>query len=249
MLKNYFKTAWRSLARGRLFTLVNLSGLVVGMAGAALILLWLANEVSFDRFHVNKDRLYQVYGLTDIPGLKHTAIPVVSYPLAPALKQQYPDVEMASRMDYVDFLLTANNKGFTNINGGVVDADFLRMFSFPLVFGELTGQLTDMHSMVITEKLAMKFFGTTNAVGKTIRIDSVDNFTVTGVLKDLPDNTQFKFEYLLSWSYLKKIGRDNDDWLSNRVWTYVLLRPGTDVTAFNAKIRNLSRTRSGRNDV
>jgi putative ABC transport system permease protein len=249
MLKNYFKTAWRSLARGRLFTLINISGLAVGMAGAALILLWLANEVSYDRFHVNKDRLYQVYGLTDIPGEKHTAISVVSYPMGPVLKQQYPETEMVSRVEYSNFLLTANNKSLTNINGADVDADFLRMFSFPLVYGEAAGQLTDPHSMVVTEKLAIKLFGTTDVMGKTIRIDSVDNFTVTGVLKDLPHNTRFAFEYLLPWSYLKKIGQENDNWMSNRVWTYVLLRPGTDVAAFNAKIRNLSRVKAGRPDI
>ena len=249
MLKNYFKTAWRSLARGKSFTIINLSGLVVGMAGAALILLWLANEVSFDRFHANKNRLYQVYGLTDIPGEKRFAISVVSHPLAPELKRDFPEVEGVSRVGGAGFLLTANGKHLTNVEGNMVDPDFLRMFSFPLVQGNVAGQLVDLHSMIVTESLAKKFFGTTDVMGKTILIDSVDNFTITGVLKDLPNNTRFNFEYLLPWSYMKKIGWENDNWMLNRVSTFALLQRGTNVTAFNAKIRNLSRVKAGRNDI
>src|SRR5580658_4055703 len=98
MLRNYFKTAWRSLLRGKSFSLINIAGLVVGMAGATLILLWLFNEVSYDRFHVNKDRIYQVYGMTDIPGEKHQTIDVVSQPLGPAMKKDFPEVETFSRV-------------------------------------------------------------------------------------------------------------------------------------------------------
>jgi len=246
MLKNYFKTAWRSLARGKGFSIVNISGLVVGMAGATLILLWLANEVSFDRFHVNKDRLYQVYSMTEIPGEKHATIGVVSQPLGPALKQEFPDVEDVSRAQYVDhFLFTANGKSFTKLGGLIVDPGFLKLFSFPLLGGGKEVQLADLHSITITEELAKKLFGNTDVLGKTIRIDSADNFTVTGVLKDPPANSRFSFEYLLPFSYLKKIGRNNDNWVSNNIYTYVLLRPHTDVTAFNAKIRDLSRIKAG----
>jgi putative ABC transport system permease protein len=249
MLRNYFKTAWRSLMRGRLFTVINISGLAVGMAGAALILLWLANEVSYDRFHVNKDRLYQVYGLTDVPGEKHYAISVVPHPLGPALKQNYPEVERVARVSYTNYLLTAGDKRLININGACVDPDFLQLFSFPLVYGGNAGQLADIHSMVITEKLAKKLFGATDVMGKIIRIDSVDNFTVTGVLKDLPGNTRFDFEYLLPAIYLEKNGGANPSWMSNNTFTYVLLRPGTNTTAFDGKIRNLSRIGAGRPDI
>jgi putative ABC transport system permease protein len=246
MLKNYFKTAWRSLARGRGFSLINILGLVVGMAGATLILLWLANEVSFDRFHVNKDRLYQVYSMTEIPGEKHSTIPWVSQPLGPALKAEFPEVEAISRVQYVDhFLLSAGEKSLSKVGGRIVDPAFLQMFSFPLVAGSQAAQLGDVHSITVTESLARKLFGSTDAVGKTIRIDNADNFTVTGVLKDPPVNTRFTFDYLLPFDYLRKIGRINDNWVSNNIPTYVLLNPGADVAAFNAKIRNLSRIKAG----
>jgi putative ABC transport system permease protein len=246
MLNNYLKTAWRSLLRGKSFSIINISGLIVGMAGATLILLWLFNEVSYDRFHVNGDRIYQVYGMTDIPGEKHYTIDIVSQPLGPAMKQKFPDVESFSRLiDVNHFLFTAGDKSFTQLRGDFVDPDFLRIFSFPLVEGGRAQPLGTVYSIVLTEKLARKLFGTTDVVGKTVRLDSADNFTVTGVLKDLPPNTEFDFEYLLPWSYLKKLGWNNEDWVNNNSYTFLLLRPHTDLAAFNGKIRDFTRVNTG----
>jgi hypothetical protein len=250
MLSNYLKTAWRSLFRGRSFSIINISGLIVGMAGATLILLWLFNEVSFDRFHVNKDRIYQVYSMTDIPGQPHATIGVVSQPLGPAMKARFPEVEEFTRVADVDhFLFTAGNASFTRLKGDFADPDFLRIFSFPLVAGDRDRPLGTVNSIVLTEKLARKLFGSTDVIGKTVRLDSTDNFKVTGVLKDLPVNTDFDFEYLLPWDYLKKLGWNNEDWVSNNSYTFLLLRPHTDLTAFNAKIRNLTRVNTGRYDL
>ena len=250
MIKNYLKTAWRNLARGKSFSIINISGLAVGMAGATLILLWLFNEVSYDRFHVNKDRIYQVYALTDLPNEKHHEIGVVSQPLGPAMKQDFPEVEAFTRVKNVDhFLFTANGKSFTKLSGRFVDPAFLSMFSFPLVEGGKDAQLANVYSITITESLAQKLFGSRDVVGKTIRIDSADNFTVTGVLKDPPSNSRFQFDYLLPYAYMKKIGWTNENWVSNNIFTYLLLRPNTDVNAFDGKIRNLSRKYAGRNDI
>jgi putative ABC transport system permease protein len=235
---------------GRGFSFINIAGLAIGMAGAVLILLWLAHEVSFDKFHANKDRLYQLYVMTDIPGEKHQTVGQVSQPLGPALQQEFPEVEAYSRfLDVDDWLLTVDNRSFTRIRGGIVDSGFFRLFSFPLAGGAVVDQLRNVSSIVITERLARKLFGTTDAVGRTIVLDKADQFTVTGVLKDLPANTQFTFDYLLPYAYLKKFGWKDDDWLSNNTPTYVLLRPHVDVSVFNAKIRNLSRIKTGRKDL
>ncbi|MES1217170.1 MAG: ABC transporter permease [Bacteroidota bacterium] len=252
MLKNYFKTAWRNLTRGKSFSFINISGLAIGMAGAVLILLWLQNEISFDKFHTNKDNLFEVYGLTSNTDGHPSAIPVVSQPLGPSIKQNFPEVEAATRVkDWYGFLITANNKSFTDITGSFVDPSFLQMFSFPLTEGSKNDQLKNVYSITITEKLANKLFGTENAIGKIVRINNKDNFTVTGILKDLPANTRFDFEYLLPWDYLKKLGQgySNESWLSNNTPTYVQLKPNTNVTAFNAKIKDLSRVNAGRNDI
>jgi len=215
-----------------------------------LILLWLQNEITFDKFHANKDNLYQVYALASNADGKAIAIDVTSQPLGPALKQNYPEVEAATRVQNVSsFLFTANNKSFTNIKGDFADASFLQMFTFPLIEGNKNEQLKNVYSITIIQKLAKKLFGNEDAIGKIIRIDSVDNFTVTGVLKDLPSNTRFDFEYLLPWDYVKKVRWNNDDWISNNTPTYVLLKPNTNVGAFTEKIKNITRTNAGRNDL
>src|SRR5688500_7952597 len=135
MLKNYFKTAWRSLVRGRSFSVINILGLSVGMAAAILIMLWLQNEISFDKFHKNNDRLYEMYGLNSMEG-KHSTINQTGQPLAPALKQDFLEVEAATRLANVNsFLFTAGDIRLTGIEGGFADPSFLQMFSFPLVAG------------------------------------------------------------------------------------------------------------------
>ncbi|HVZ97468.1 MAG TPA: ABC transporter permease, partial [Chitinophagaceae bacterium] len=254
MLKNYFKTAWRNLLRGKSFSVINIAGLAIGMAGAILILLWLQNEISFDKFHTNKNNLYEVYGLSNNVNGHPNAINQTSQPLAPALKQNYAEVENATRVtDKNGFLLTAVNKSFTGIQGSFVDASFLQMFSFPLIEGNKNEQLKNVYSITITEKLAKKLFGNEDAIGKIIKIDSVDNFTVTGVLKDLPSNTRFNFEYLLPWSYYDKLGHGfankTEAWLSNNTSTFVLLKPHTNVAAFSEKIKDITKHYTGRNDV
>lgn len=252
MFKNYLKTAWRSLLHGKSFSIINIAGLGIGMAGAVLILLWIQNEISFDKFHANKDNLYEVYGLTSNVDGKSVAIPVTSQPLGPALKQNYPEIEAQTRVKEISsFLVTANNKSFTNIAGSFVDPSFFSMFSFKLIEGNSNDQLKNLYSITITEKLAKKLFDNEDAIGKIIKIDSVDNFTVTGVLKDLPLNTRFNFEYLLPWDYLKKLGQgySNESWMSNNSSTYILLKPNTSFVTFTEKIKNISRQKAGRNDI
>jgi len=246
MLKNHFRIAWRNLVRGKSFSIINILGLAVGMAGAILILLWLQNEINFDKFHKNNNRLYEVYGLTTLEG-KLSTINQTAQPLAPALKEGYPEVEASSRFGHVNsFLFTAGDKRLTGVEGGFVDPSFFQLFSFPLIAGNKNDQLENVYSIVITKKLAKKLFGDEHALNKTIKIDSADNFIVTGILKDLPSNTRFTFEYLLPWSYLRKLGWNNDSWLSNNISTFVLLKPGTNEDAFNNKIKNITRLNTGK---
>jgi ABC-type antimicrobial peptide transport system permease subunit len=252
MLLNYLKIAWRNLVAGKSFSFINIFGLAIGMSGTCLIVLWLQNEISFDNFHTNKDRIYQVYGLSGNVDGEAFAISVTSQPLGPTLKKDYPEVENVTRVKGISsFLVTANDKSITGIEGNIVDPSFFQVFSFPLVKGAENKQLDNLHSIVITEKLAKKLFGEEDALNKTIQIDVADNFIVTGILKDLPPNTDFSFEYLLPWDYLKKRGEgyNNESWLSNNTPTYVLLKSNTNVAAFEAKIKDISRRYAGRNDV
>jgi hypothetical protein len=135
MIKNYFKIAWRSLMRGKSFSIINIAGLAIGMAGAILILLWIQNEINYDKFHGNKNRLYEVYGLTVLDG-KQATINQTSQPLAPALKQDFPEVEATSRFAGVNsFLFSAGEERLTGIEGGFIDPSFFELFSFPFIQG------------------------------------------------------------------------------------------------------------------
>lgn len=237
MIRNFLIIAIRNLRRNKIFSIINILGLAIGMASALLIGLWIQDELGFDRFHRKESRLYLAYRAENEKG-SITAINFTPKILAPTLKSSYPDIEDAVRMRNANFLFTVDDRHF-NVPGNFTDAGFLNMFSFPLLEGNTKTALSGPNDIVITESLQKRLFGSGSAMGRQIRIDSVDLFTVNGILKDLPDNTQFRFDYLLPWSYMKKIGWDDEFWQNNSVRTYYTLKPGISGTAFNAKIKNL----------
>jgi putative ABC transport system permease protein len=245
MLRNFFKVGFRNLARNKGFAVINIAGLAVGMASAALILLWIQNELSHDRFHEKIDRLYIMYNRDHFSGQEYAwnSTPKV---MATALKKDYPEIEDVTRVMNSDFLCTVGdskpNVGDRKLKGSscLVDSGFLQMFTFPLIRGDKARALSNPFSMVVTEAFARKMFGGGDAMGKTIRLDSTDIFTVTGVLKDLPNNTIFKFEYLLPWSYMDKLKWSDDYWGNNSVQTYVLLRKGASQQRLDARVRDIT---------
>src|SRR5258706_7220044 len=237
MIKNFFIIAIRNLRRNKIFSTINIMGLSIGMASAILIGLWIQNELGFDQFYPKKDRLYMAYRLENNQG-KSQAMNSTPKILAAMLKKEYPEIEDVVHWQRVNFLFTVGDRHF-NLPGNFTDSAFLRMFSFPLLEGNQNTALTGPDDIVITESMAKKLFGYESALGKQVRLDSVDLFTVKGVLKDLPDNTQFKFEYLLPWSYLKKIGWDDDYWENNSCLTFYSLKPGVNNRDFDAKIKNI----------
>jgi ABC-type antimicrobial peptide transport system permease subunit len=239
MIKNYFKIAFRNLWRNKGFTAINIFGLAIGMASAILILLWIQNELSIDRFHKKGDRIYMMYNRDHDAQGKAWAWPNTPKILATTLKKDYPEVEDAVRYNNITFLLTVGDKKL-NTRGAFVDSGFLNVFSFPLLKGNPGEALKGSYSIVLTEKFAKALFGNEEAMGKTVRIDSVNNCTVTGILKDLPNNTQFQFSYLLPWAYMHKLGWDDEYWGNNSVWTYTLLKPGSSEASFDAKIKDIT---------
>ena len=238
MIRNFFKIAWRNLLRNKGFSFINIFGLAVGMASTILILLWIQNEISHERFHKKLDRIYTLNNRDKFNGelFAWNTTPKI---LAPTLQQDYPDVEEAVRITRASFLMSFGDKHLIE-SGNFIDPSFLKVFSFPLVQGNAASALNQVNNIVVTQKFAKKFFGNEDAVGKIIRIDSSDNFTVTGVMKDLPNNTSFNFEYLIPWSYMNKIGWNDSSWGNNSIQSYVLLKPGVSQSAFNAKIKNVT---------
>lgn len=240
MLSNYFKTAWRNLVRNKAFSLINISGLAIGMAAATLILLWIQNELSLDQFHKNKDRVYQVYCRGTFDG-QLESWNGTSMLLAPELEMNYPEVEATARTNPVSAFIFHAGEKHLGSHGMLTDPGFLKIFDFPLLQGNVNTALNSARSLVITETFAKKLFGDSDAMGKMVRIDSSANFMVTGILKDLPNNTVFDFEYLVPWSYMKEVHWDRPKWETNEINTLVLLKPGVSEERANARFANIAR--------
>ena len=238
MFKNYLKIAWRNLGRNKSFSLLNILGLSIGLCVTALILLWVNFELGFNQFHEKKDRVYQVYNKYKVDGEIWTwnSTPKV---MASVIKSDYPEVEEVSRYFYENTFLFSQGDKNIKATGTLVDPSFLKIFSFPLVEGNIETVLEDVNALVITETFAKKMFGDGPAIGQVVKMDDEDTFKVTGVLKDLPANTDFNFEYLIPWKYLKQKGWDDENWNNNSVATYVLLKEGTNYQAFSEKIKTL----------
>jgi ABC-type antimicrobial peptide transport system permease subunit len=230
--------AFRNLAKNKGFSAINISGLAIGMASAMLILTWIQNEISYDQFHEKKDRIYEAWNRAEFSGELNcwNTTPKI---LARTLERDLPEVERAVRVDWgSNFLFSIGDKRLT-VRGTIVDSAFLKVFTFPLLKGSPETVLNDMHSIVLTESLSKKLFGNEDAMGKTIKIDNKENFTVTGILKDLPNNTRFNFEYLVPWSYKRMLGDDDENWGNNSTRTYVLLKSNATLASVAPKVKVL----------
>jgi len=238
LLANYFKIARRSLYRNKGFSAINISGLAIGLASAIVLLLWIRNELTFDQFHKNRDRVYQALSRGLYDG-QHIGIqgrtPQI---MGPVLAANYShEIETTVRMNWVGaFIFTAGDK-HVQTQGYLCDPGFFKLFTFPLLKGDPATALNGPRNIVLTERLAKKLFGDSNALGRRIKIDSTAGFVVSAVMKDQPPNTEFTFEYLVPWSYTNEVHWDINDWKKPTIATYVLLRPGVTETEANKNIR------------
>lgn len=238
MFNNYFKIAFRNLLRNKGFSSINILGLTIGMASAILIFLWMQNEVSYDRFHEKKDRIYEAWNQSKMNGeiSSWNTTPKV---LAKTIQQDFPEVEQTVRENGVGALLFSVGEKRLTATGDIADSNFFKVFSFPLLKGSTKTALADMHNIVLTEKLAKKLFGDGEAMGKIVRLNNEDNFTVSGVAKELPNNTRFNFEFLIPWSYGHFKGWDDEYWGNNSTATYVLLKPAATLASIAPKLKTL----------
>jgi ABC-type antimicrobial peptide transport system permease subunit len=237
MFRNFLKITFRKLSRNKGTSAINILGLSIGMASAMLIFLWIQNEVGTDRFYSNTARLYKMYRKNHVNGALR-ALDGTPNILAQTLVHDYPDVDQATRFNNITFLVSAGEKHL-NLRGAFTDSSFLTMFNFPLLKGNAAQALNRREGIVLTESLAKKLFGNEDAYGKIVRIDSNANFKVTGVLKDLPENTSFSFEYLLPWSFYDKLGWSDFNWTNNFTETYVMLKQTASQNAFDVKVKNI----------
>jgi ABC-type antimicrobial peptide transport system permease subunit len=239
---NYFRTASRFLRRHKGFAVLNIAGLTVGMLSFLLIMTWVRNELSYDQFHEKKDSLFLV--LTEDQGGSWST---TTYALPPALKDGYPEVEDFARVwPWHDSLVRYGDIRFNEHAITLTDPGFFRMFSFPFVRGNPDTALAEKNSIVLTEETVHRYFGDEDPLGKVLHLDSPgEDFTVTGVVRDVPPNSSIRFDMVgrVEWLGEERIAR----W---REWVgpaYVQLRAGTAATPFNEKIKGIFQERLGPN--
>jgi ABC-type antimicrobial peptide transport system permease subunit len=232
----------RNLQRGGIYSAINIGGLAIGMAAAILILAWIYHEWSYDRFHAKEKQLYMAYNRYQSDGMVQCE-PSTFPLLGPTLKANYPDVSAMARMYTSEFLYAVDDYQF-RIQTAYTDPDFLTMFDFPLLQGDRATAMNEPYSVILTEKTAVRLFGKENPVGKTLTIDNKHLVTVTGVMKDLPGNTMFRFEALSTIPLLQAQGRYNENWNRSNLRTFVELNPKAQITLVDESIRSVARTYS-----
>lgn len=240
MLRNYFVIAIRNLLKNKGFTFINISGLAVGMACTIMIMLWVESEITYDGFHENKDRIYEAWNRDTFSGALQcwNTTPKV---LAKYIRQDFPEVQDVVRVDWgAEYLFSYKEKRIKE-SGNIVDSGFLNMFSFPLLKGNKATALNGSYNIVLSASFAKKIFGDEDPMGKILKVENRDNFTVTGIMQDAPDNTRFKYSYLIPWSYGRLQGYDDENWGNNSTRNYVLLKPNASIEGLQAKIKNIRR--------
>ena len=249
MLTNYLKIAWRNLWHNKAMSFINIFGLAIGMAFAMLTGLWIQYEISFDSFHKNKDHIARVMKNSLFNDHRNTQ-ELTPLPLYYELKSNYPEVKRASRVSFAEAhsLMTGNNK--FNKTGEYVDPDFLNMFSFPLINGDINTALNGTNSIIITNSLATALFGNADPVGKIIKLDNQYNMQVTGVISDVPQNSTLSFDFLAPYEFQVQHSdfiRDNKtDWGNNFMMNMVELKDGVSMETFSKKIGPLNVQRDSR---
>jgi putative ABC transport system permease protein len=237
MLKNYFIIAFRQLKKNKGYSFLNIVGLSLGMACALFILLWVNDEFQFNRFHKNYSNLFQVLENQTYEGKTYT-FAALPGKFGPSVKDELPEIKYAARADWgSQFLFAVGDKSIYE-RGYFTDPDFLKMFSFKLLKGDTSVVLKDPTSVVITDKMAEKFFGKDDAIGKTLKVNNDQLFKVVGIIEDPPLSSSIKFSWLASFDIYEKRNTWLQQWGNNGIQTYVQLKPGTDPVQVNKKLHN-----------
>ncbi len=227
MFRNYLLTAIRLMKKNKLYSFINIFGLAIGLATCILILFWVRDELSFDRFHENGDHIFKIV-CSDL--LSDEKYAVTTPALGPALEQEFPEVLRTARyFEMENLVVKVGEKKSLEDGIAFVDPSFLEMFSFPLIRGDLRTALSAPFSIVLTESQAHKYFGPDDPVGKTLTVAGKYDFKVTGLMSDPPLKSHLRFDFLVPIEFMKEFGWDLEQWDRFFIDTYVELHPEVDV--------------------
>jgi putative ABC transport system permease protein len=243
MINNYLKIAFRNLFKNKLYSFINIGGLGLGMAVSFMLLLYVYNEFTFDKFYPNDDRIYSVLRNQPADGEIQTS-GSISSPVAGAMLNDLPEIEQAARTNWHDDHLFKYGEKSINLPMLSADPSILDIFSYEFVRGNKNTAFKELSSIVLTEKGARTIFGNDDPMGKTVKIDNSRSVTVTGVIKDLPPNSSRKFQALGSWAMLEADlpwMKTGTNWGNFSLRTYVLVKKGANMQRLNAKLAGLIR--------
>ena len=242
MLKNYILLAWRNLLKHRSSAAINIGGLALGLTTSILVLLFLTDELSYDKFHKNIAHLYLLMKNQQVAdGVRSDR--TSAGPMASALQAGLPGVEQAVRQAGTGTTARLGDKQVA-IDGIYVDTGFFNMFSFPAVAGDPETALHDTHSIILTESAAKKLFGDANAMGWTFIIDDTVPVRVAAIVRDVPVTSTIGFEYIRPFAVFEKQNTWLKKWDDNRIQTWIQLKPDADITAFDRKATGLLQARN-----
>jgi predicted permease len=231
MLKTYFKLAYRNIIKDKVYSIINITGLAIGLASSIIILLWVQNELSYDKFHKNAGQIYRI--ASDFGDSKSAAN---SAGMPVGLKEQMPIVKNMVRIRPSNTtLLEAGGKKFEEEGVFYADASFIDVFSYPLVKGDRATALKETDAILITQAMASKYFGNEDPIGKVIRKDNQKNVVVTGVLANIPANSDLQFDFILPMASLARTNNDlkNNVWTNFNFWDYIQLDKSFDPSNSN----------------
>ena len=240
MFKNYLKIAIRNLIRNKIYSTINVLGLAIGIACCILIFLFVANELSYDSFHQNADKIYRVYVTEDLPERDPFSYSFTPAQMAGAMEQSFPEVVRAVRFESRTDNIRVGENSFSE-QYSLADPDFFELFDFPLLQGNPQMALADLNSVVLTEEIADKFFGRTDVVGRLLSIklgDKFHDFAVTAVAKNIPENSSVTFDLLIPWENARKFRseRQLNNWFNVFMETYVQMAERLDAVAIEEKL-------------
>ncbi|MFC1564229.1 ABC transporter permease [candidate division KSB1 bacterium] len=244
MIKNYLKIALRNLSRHKVYSTINICGLGIGLASFIILSLYVQDELGYDRFHENADRIYRVGVERPWMYMGKNREMLTSAPLAGALKNDFPEVENAVRINKSGgFLITNGDNSFFEQAVYWCDPDIFSIFTFPLLKGNPENVLNDPYSMVISEDMAEKYFGDEDPVGKVLSIKQSNirstQFTITGVFKNIPSNSQIRFDFAAPFdTYGFITGWDYNRWQNTTFYTYMLVKDTIEPQEFERKLND-----------
>ncbi len=245
MLNNYLKIALRNIKKHKGYSFINIAGLAVGMTCCILILLWVQDELSFDRYHANADRIYRITYAEEIgDAFDHYAVP--PFAAAPAFAAELPGISAYTRLWQRTGLIKYEGENFDERNIFYADKDFFKIFSHEFIQGEPVTALEKPGSIVLTQDMAKKIFGDKDALGKTINLTADGDLKVTGVVKNVPRNSHFHFNYLVSMNTIQgRRAEFLDAWFVIAGWSYVLLEKEADAKSIESKLAPIVEKHAG----